>query len=146
MSMLFINSSNDEIIFEINNRGWRRIFRLALMFGWEPHGTQYNTSSLEIMDWDQNNYFTNDGQVVTQDDAIELANAIDQAITKLEEEDPDDNPEKFGNDWENEMALRCDYALRIGLKNPGYIFFDISWSKKLTEFVEFCRQGEFTIY
>lgn len=147
MCMLFINVDRQDVQFYINNRGWRRIFRLAIMFGWVPQGTRVyiNTSCKEP--WDPNDYFTNDGQLVTRKDALELANAIEWAITMLKEENPNDDPEeKFGSEWEFEMIRRMDEAMRVGLKDPGFIFFDTNWTKRLTEFVEFCRYGEFVVY
>ncbi len=36
MSMDFINTKDRTVTFSINNRGWRRIYLLGLMFGWIP--------------------------------------------------------------------------------------------------------------
>ena len=138
MSMDFINVSDQNINFNINNRGWRRIYCLARMYGWEPAGTVGNG--------DNNSYFLNDGQRVTRDDAQELGKAIAMAIPDLKEEDPANDPEaQFGWFWEAEMAKRVVEALQEGRRDPAYIFFTTHWTKKLTELVEFCEAGEFKI-
>jgi len=146
MGMLFVNIDKEDVKFQINNRGWRRIHRLAVMFGWKPQGTREYLAFFKEP-WDSCNYFTNDGQLVTQKDTLALADAIEWAITKLKEEDPDDDPEKkYGSSWEFEMIRRMEIAMSVGLKDPGYIFFSTFWTNKLTEFVGFCRQGAFVIY
>ncbi len=139
MSMDFINVDDEKLGFHINNRGWRRVFCLALMYGWEPAGTIGEGISL--------NYFLNDGQLVTRDDALELGRAIERAIPDLKEEDPACAPEVlFGDFWEDEMCKRTVEALQEGRKDPAYIFFTTGWTKRLTELVEFCKAGEFRIY
>ncbi|MDP2966430.1 MAG: hypothetical protein Q8N39_10430 [Pelolinea sp.] len=145
MSMYFCNK--DKCSFCINNRGWRRIYRLAVMFGLMPKGTLPPETWSFDEPWEPMEYFTNEGQIVTASDALELANAIEWALTKLVKEDPDDDPEKkYGSDWENELDRRWKDAMSLGLKNPAYIFFNNRWEERLNELVHFCQQGEFVIY
>ena len=139
MSMDFENVNDHNISFNINNRGWRRIYCLARMYGWEPTGT--------VSDGESQGYFLNDGQLVTREDALELGRAIAMAIPDLEDENPSNDPEaQFGWFWEAEMAKRVVEALQEGRRDPAYIFFTTFWTKKLTKFVEFCKAGEFRIF
>lgn len=146
MGMLFINTKNNSK-FYINNRGWRRIFRLAIMFDWKPQGTQAPAEWNYLKKWDSMDYFTNESQVVTGIDAYDLAEAVDWAIHLLKE-DAYKKPieEVIGPDWEDEMVRRWRAALSYDLKDPGFIFFDLGSRNILTEFVEFCKGGEFRIY
>ncbi len=142
MSMFFVNVDNQSVEFDINNRGWRRIYNLARMYGWNPRGTQ----SID-QEWDPMNYFTNDGQKVTTEDALEFGKAIELAIPDLKQKDPENDPEKlFGAFWEIEMHLRMGKVIMDGIKDPAFIFFNTDWTKKLTELADFCRQGAFLIY
>lgn len=147
MCMLFVNVDREDVKFYVNNRGWRRIFRLARMFNWTPQGTQpYINGSVKGY-WNPNDYFSNECQLVCRADAFELADSIEWAITMLKEPDPEDDPEKqYGSDWEKEMISRMENAMRSRIKDPAYIFFNIKSRVKLNEFVDFCRHGEFVIY
>lgn len=142
MSMFFVNIENHSVNFDINSRGWRRIFSLAKMYGWTPVGTQSTDQ-----EWDPRNYFTNDGQKVTIEDALELGKAIESAIPDLKPKDPENDPETlFGMFWELEMYKRAEKAKVAGIKDPNYIFFNTGWTEKLTELSDFCKQGAFLIY
>ncbi|MDY0124764.1 MAG: hypothetical protein RBS09_01025 [Anaerolineaceae bacterium] len=139
MSIDFINVADHEVKFNISNRGWRRIFCLARMYGWEPSGT--------VGDGESSSYFFNDGQLVRADDAMELGRAIELAIPDLTEEDPACAPDVlFGSFWEVEMVRRLEEAVHDGRRDPAHIFFSTYWTEKLTELVKFCKAGEFRIY
>jgi len=117
------------------------------MFDWQPRGTlppdDWNSSEA----WDPMNYFWNYGQMVTSVDANALGDAINRAVDMLEEKKFDESIEqKFGEDWEQEMIRRWRAALIYGLKDPAFIFFDLSWEEKLMKLVYFCRQGNFLIF
>jgi len=145
MSMDFYNLSKKEVSFNINNRGWRRVFLLGLMFGWEPLGTTQPSYWPEEKSWDRKNYTTNEGQVVTETDAQALANAIESAIPLLKPADPEQIKQSSNMLWELELFHRFEHAMSEGLRDPGYIFFDDIWKDKLTELVAFCRKGAFRI-
>ena len=61
---------------------WRDCHRLAVAFGWHPGGTigPHQLSS----DWD-GGYFTNDWQLVTDDDAKAMAAALYRAVAAVHE-------------------------------------------------------------
>ena len=142
--MLFTNTKDNS--FEINNRGWRRIFLLATMFDWRPRGTLPPPDWNCADPWNPKNYHSNDGQRVTALDAFDLANAIERAIDMLEGKKHYESIEKkYGFNWELEMIRRWKAAQAYDLKDPAFIFFDIRWEEKLLELVNFNRQGEFVI-
>lgn len=140
MSMDFIGQNGQTLY--LNNRGWRRVFRLALMFDWIPTGT------LPPIDWPANNlwdpmdYWSNSGQIMSAADTAALAIALERAIPLLRERDPEQDPDKlFGEDWEWEMVQRLEYALYARIKDPAWIFFSINWKEKLQECVTFFQNG-----
>lgn len=145
MSMDFCSIDDKAVTYSINNRGWRRIFLLGLMFGWVPRGTTAPAGWDGRRPWDAQNYTTNDCQVVTALDALDLANAIIQAIPLLKAPTAADKPQPAGYLWELELFRRFEHAMETGLRDPGYIFFDARWSDKLTELAGFCRKGAFKI-
>ncbi len=54
--------------FHLNISGWNTALRLAGAFGWKPLGTRLRRAAK----WD-GTYFSNDGQLVSTDDANNLA-------------------------------------------------------------------------
>lgn len=143
--MDFFNVENKTVSFSINNRGWRRIYLLALMFGWVPQGTTAPPGWSGGKPWDAQNYSTNEGQVVTSADALELAKAISQAIPMLKPLESMNARQQGGFMWEMELFQRFGQAIENGVRDPGYIFFDERWFDKLNELVVFCRKGAFKI-
>src|SRR6185437_12885003 len=57
--------------------GWWHLLNLAREYNWSPRGTESSASSDD--GWD-GNYFTNAGQRVTEEDAAELANALERLL------------------------------------------------------------------
>ena len=145
MSMDFFNTADKAVRFSINNRGWRRIYLLGLMFGWVLQGTTTPPGWSGEKPWDAQNYSTNEGQVVTEADALELAKAIAQAIPLLKPPEAMNAPQPVGFMWELELFQRFGQAMENGVRDPGYIFFDARWSDKLNELVAFCQKGAFKI-
>lgn len=66
----------DCLHFGTNNNGWSYLYHLAEDHGWEPAGTVFDPPDLF---WD-GSYFSNDGQVVTAEDAAGMADAITRAM------------------------------------------------------------------
>jgi hypothetical protein len=62
---------------------WGSLLRMAYSYGWEPAGTQpgpvYGDSD-RLWDGD---YFTNSGQVLTNEDAAALADALERALLDI---------------------------------------------------------------
>jgi len=144
MCILLIN--DNENTFYITNCGWRSIQRLAKMYGWIPKGTLMPERWLLEEPFDPDNYSTSDGQIVTATDANELANAIEWAITQLEEKPVEEEPLPPGMDWEEEEIRLWEDAMQLGIRNPTILSFHLGWERRLTELVILCREGEFKIY
>jgi hypothetical protein len=91
--------------FSVNWWGWRELFEIALAHGWQPAGTRKEADWMDsetgepltgaIADrvrfeggepaWD-GNYFGNDFQQVTAEDARNMALAVEQALPEIEKE------------------------------------------------------------
>ncbi|MEA2906291.1 MAG: hypothetical protein QOI12_3678 [Alphaproteobacteria bacterium] len=68
--------------FSLHWGAWRSCFELAITFGWQPAGTVAPCNYLGPGHWNRS-YFTNDRQVVSDDDARALAMALRRACTAL---------------------------------------------------------------
>jgi hypothetical protein len=72
--MGFDLSSDGGRDFRLNVSGWGAALRTAKANGWKPAGTVLD----EEPGWD-GDYYTNDGQYVTAEDALAMAQALDAA-------------------------------------------------------------------
>ena len=77
--------NNEEMGF--NWSGWRKILEIAFNHGWKPTGTvnDIDQDGKPIQDW-SGTYFSNDYQYVTDEDAKNLAEALERAISEFDEE------------------------------------------------------------
>ena len=82
---------------------WAKALELALLYGWQPKGTQppsmHDFNELNA-DW-LGSYFTNDGQAVKREDAFLLASALEKSLKDI----PDTNPKI---DWSSQFWLDDD--------------------------------------
>jgi len=121
--------------FRFNIHSWPVLLRMAISCGWKPR------SKLE-------EYLHNNGHIVTDEEAKELGSAIEKAIPDLSQES---HPSiqthylfsrrelRFVNkhiEWSMEKATPDSFTMYFG----GEV-----WKRKLKTFVEFCREGEFSI-
>ena len=75
-----------------SRQSWAKALELAKLNGWQPMGTQpppFHDFHLLNADWD-GTYLTNEGQTVTDVDALSLANALQKSLDDI----PDVNPER----------------------------------------------------
>ena len=79
-----------------NWSGYRELFNTAISNGWEPAGTVFD----EDPNWD-GEYFSSDGQWVTDEDARGIARAIYASLRDELDEllDPDCDHAKFMDKW-----------------------------------------------
>tara|TARA_Y100001934_G_C12342833_1_gene771119 strand:- start:1664 stop:2002 length:339 start_codon:yes stop_codon:yes gene_type:complete len=73
----------------LNWSDWRETFELAIENGWKPAGTKppdeettkklYGCDSQMVDNWN-GGYFSNDFQLVTAEDATNMANALDRSL------------------------------------------------------------------
>jgi hypothetical protein len=73
-----LTSHDDGTHFDFSTVEWHKLIELAQEYGWQPAGTQ-----LDEANW-SGTYLSNDGQTVTQTDALALGNALDAAAAQLE--------------------------------------------------------------
>ena len=92
--------SEDDKYFRWNIWGWSPILMLAARYGWEPEGTiiprlseeeakKHNVSdedrdrhNEECDDW-EGDYFGNNGQLVTEEDALNMAKALEDSLDDI---------------------------------------------------------------
>jgi hypothetical protein len=89
-------------------REWGSLLRLAHENGWKPQGTDY---------------FTNDGQLVTEEDASAIAGGLEKALR-----DPAPPCEEFSADRKYRELLAPNLRERVD------------------GFIKYCRAGGFYIY
>jgi hypothetical protein len=72
MGVDLVNDKDND--FRMNWTGWNVVYQLALAEGWIRAGTK-----LDAPGW-SGEYGTNDGQYVTPEDALAMAEALEKAI------------------------------------------------------------------
>ncbi len=110
---------------------WGNVLDLGTMFGWEESGTHLE---LEGEDELVGNYWANDGQWVTDDDASTLADALERALCDIPSDDSNE-ADPTGNLSQEDQA-----------KDALLKFFKGYEKDYLQEFISFCREGGFNIY
>ena len=137
--------------------GWWHLLNLAREHGWSPRGTEPPGDAAP--GWD-GNYFHNEGQWVTADDAAALADALERLLT-------DPNREAVAASLASRMSqavadstepspdpsdvLRYPLAFirgmlgQFGQNSIGLWQFSPEADQYLREFIEFCRAGPFKI-
>ena len=140
--------------FRTGNRTWRKFITLAMMYGWQPAGTLRpeewdNYERLKDEEW-EGDYLTNNGQIVAAQDALAMAVALEEALEEIPDEDPsqDDKPERRADLSEVllEEFVAQQVALVRGVRSPAAIEVTGIYKDKISELVDFCRQGSFRIY
>ena len=132
----------------IQNLGWVNLLKLAYEYGWEPAGTELLLADVVYVngkvdyeaterfnaprkdyDWD-GSYFGSDFQFVTDEDAANIADALERAI--------DDIPNQQAY---TRRDIRGD---RIYSMSPK-AYFSGADKQRVETFIEFCRGGGFMI-
>jgi len=147
-----LNNSNGKY-FRWNMWGWAEVFNLACSYGWIPKGTEIHPCSKDrfdsfedFEDYKRNHegtYFSNDGQMVSSEDARAFSNALESSLDDIPDEKLDKRKsvpidDKFMKErakiWNQEKST---LVVRFsGESNKSY----------LKEFIEFLRDGAFYIY
>ena len=143
----------------ISRQFWVKALELAGLYGWQPRGTCppliYDFRELNA-DW-LGGYLTNEGQAVSAEDALLLANTLESSLDDI----PDENMEM---DWNPKYWLEDDLPewltpeertlVEEGLE---YELFDIAGihpfeyfagveKSYLVKLIRFCRLGSFMIF
>jgi hypothetical protein len=132
--------------FRWNFFSWPRLLQIAEDYGWEPAGTlppeptpEDEEDTEEKAEGDRawsGSYTTNDGQVVTAEDAANLADALEQALPDIPDEDV-------------LAEYRTQHGIRLGSEEPEIA--DLDWfcgptsKAHIADFIRYCRAGSFTI-
>lgn len=138
--------------------GWWHLLNLAREYGWSPCYTERPTHSGS--DWD-GNYFQNQGQLMTANDAASLANALGQLLSDPNREATAASVAARMTQIVSDAAAKsssnvCDvlrYPLdfihgmlgRFDQSSIGASQFGPASDQYLRQFIEFCRAGPFTI-
>jgi hypothetical protein len=135
-----------------------KALELARFYGWMPMGTQPpSTYSFHILDAEWSGmYLTNDGQIVSAEDACSLARALEKSLDDI----PDDN---FNMNWNPRFWVEGDLPewlspqekelVEDGLdehspdcaKQHPFEFFAGDEKHHLVHFLRFCRLGSFMV-
>lgn len=84
MGMDLTSESGDDL--RLNNFAWATVLELAQRYGWQPRGTLPPEDWEEAGDepgesWDGDDYGSNEGQLVTAEDAAGIAEALQAALS-----------------------------------------------------------------
>lgn len=170
MGMDLISITGDR--FRFNGTAWGKVLDLAARYGWQPAGTLFPNFAppdyTEITDYLPRTdldaiatYYSNDGQIVTETDALAIANALEKSLDDIPDYLPDVRklvpmPNTL---MTRLMASLPDIpelqrALAVGVAtalwpdddlNP-FEFFGGDEKQKVKDFIAFCRKGEFCIW
>lgn len=175
MSMALVNEKG--VSFRFSLVGWSKVLNLANMYGWKPAGTiidfdvhlpqnptpeEKAKSEARLREWD-GTYFTNDQQLVTKEDALAIAAALEQSLGDIPENDediPDQNiysstiqttsPYPFENQIDgilqavkNELG---DFPHNAPNRNlHPFEYFGGHNKQGVIYFIAFCKEGAFRI-
>ena len=135
--------------FRWNVWGYSPVLSLAEVYGWKPKGTVLNNwESGEIeTDWD-GKYFSNDGQVVTAEDASDMAKALSKALEdipdKAASKETPEPPEKDLKDVVKMMDKMSETMLsNDNLKEQ---FSGKDKKQYVKDFIDFLREGSYVTY
>ena len=124
----------------VNTFDWGQMLRLAQLYGWQPAGTVLSEEDLNDFpdaEWG-GGYQTNDWQIVTADDARNMADALERALNHIPAYDAlasKRDPVTGG------IALE---VMEEGI-SPLDWFSGEDSKEYLKKCIEFCRAGEFVI-
>ena len=137
---------------------WAKALELARLYGWQPLGTRpmpgIDFSKLGA-DW-QGLYLTNDGQIVSAEDACALAAALERSLEDIPEAGietdwdlslwlEDDLPEWFSPEERELVEEELQEGLLDIMGTDPLAFFAGDEKYHLVQFIRFCRLGSFEI-
>jgi hypothetical protein len=134
-----------------------KTLELARLYGWQPLGTRPPVGlNLHLLnaEWD-GTYLTNDGQVVSAEDARSLACALEKSLDDIPDHNMDVNwtsacwlddlPEWLSPEEMEQVEDGLEeHAMGWAELHP-FLFFAGKEKSHLIYFIRFCRLGSFTI-
>jgi len=159
-----LKNANEQFRFSVT--AWQCVLDLAAEFGWQAMGTVLSEGSAKlfftiedaskegaiqeaIREWD-GNYVGNTLQSVIDKDALNLANALENALKVIpDKRKPEHNTLASLKDdgrIEHFFLERIIIGRRIFPGSPVDYFSGIENKNYLREFIKFCRSGSFCIH
>jgi hypothetical protein len=158
MGMELVNRHNDYIAFR--HMVWARILYLAEDYGWKPAGTlspydhdDPNSEYYVAEPW-HGGYATNEGQLVSADDARAFADALEAACERI----PDQRIRSGEYVRVGDLPASIDDPVVALVAHTGivdtvpreflnvYEFFAGDGKTAIKDLIAFCRKGEFWLY
>lgn len=135
-----------------------KTLELAKLYGWRPMGTRPPSDHdfhLLNADW-LGTYLTNDGQTVTNEDAILLAHALERALDDIPNDCPkmewipkfwitDDLPDWLSPAEKDIIEDGLEYCSHDVMDTHPFVFFAGEEKAHLNGFIRFCKLGSFMI-
>lgn len=142
MGMDLTSESGDYLRF--GGFGWAIILELAERFGWEPRGTLPPEGLEEADDepmepWDGDNYGSNDGQIVTAEDAAAIADALQAALS-----DPEASAVLAEMGAVQRQQVEQMVPPEVAASFAALPSFE-QYRPTIESFIAFCRKGRFRI-
>jgi hypothetical protein len=145
-----------------SNTSWGKILELAYDYGWRPQGTeaaQWYDENGELNkqlspapdEWDSNNYFTNDFQFVTEADAANIADALQQALDDIPDFDTDEKWVEYGpgelpTSPVERSLVEDGFVINVPNASLSLVEYFSGEDKQLVRgFIRFCQAGAFCI-
>ncbi len=136
-----------------------KALELAQCHGWRPLGTRLagadGATHLNAL-W-LGTYLTNDGQTVLAEDALNLAQALENALTNISDDAggfdwqpvrwrDDDLPDWLSPAEREQLEEGLMAHAPVGIELHPFEFFAGAEKSYLVEFIRFCRLGSFSIW
>jgi hypothetical protein len=136
--MSFLLTSESGVQTGWTHFAWPIVRKLAQDFGWQPCGTQapvnWDAELEKIGEWD-GRYTSNDGQLVTAQDALALGGALEAALAS------DDFAHRIQGSNRGATEQLRSTCLSVTLDDEVS-----TWRKNIEDFVLFCRKGGFRLW
>ena len=136
------NSSSGDS-FHFNLYGWENVLALAEMYGWHPAGTRPPGSDEQDAGQEawEGEYFANDGQTVTAEDARDVADALEEALDDI----PSHNAAAHKT---KRTRTKSGFVETVppGAKISPLEALSGSNKRFVVGFIAFCRRGSFEIW
>jgi hypothetical protein len=147
--------SNGDRYFRMGNSQYPKVLNLAFMYGWIPQGTIRNEDLFPpertgIPPGTRDGYFSSDFQMVTEEDALELAKALERALNDIPKgiyNKQWDTPKKEIEGWDElvEYVKESTDALKFEDGDSSLLFFFGGQKEFIQSFIDFCKAGSFYI-
>ncbi len=136
-----------------NSTAWPKLLNLAESFGWIPAGTLpppgiEDDSEVELTA----GYMWNSGRIVTAEDALNLAEALEKSLPNIVDQEEPDKLIELKNPSEDPITDLFRKAAGEGTyygpnsDMPEYKYFGGELKQRIIYFIRLCRKGDFAIY